>query len=113
MEEKKKRVRPTIAQVSEMEETISNQLKELKGWKEEYHALLKSIKGGKEIKTLRDHISALESENSTLKRSNALMEEELRKVQEANVQLGRSNGRLRIDLERLKERGFWARVFNK
>lgn len=44
MGERKKSVRPTVAMVSEMEDTVHNQCVELRAWREKYDALFKENK---------------------------------------------------------------------
>jgi hypothetical protein len=39
MEEKKKRVRPTVAMMCEMEDTVHSQCVELRAWREKYDRL--------------------------------------------------------------------------
>ena len=113
MAEKKKRQRPTKAQVEELEEVIHRQCQELDGWREKYRELLKSIKESKEVKVLRDHICALESENNILNHSNETMSKEIEKIREADKALAQKYNNVKFELEVLKHRGFWARLFNK
>ena len=113
MAEKKKRQRPTKAQVEELEEVIHRQCQELDGWREKYRELLKSIKEGKEVKVLRDHIGALESENEALKHSKEMMEGEIKKMFKEIGELQNKCVTIEYNYKLYKNRGFWARLFNK
>ena len=44
MEEKRKRVRPTVAMMCEMEDTVHSQCVELRAWREKYNKLFKEHK---------------------------------------------------------------------
>jgi predicted nuclease with TOPRIM domain len=110
-EEKKKRWRPSMAVYREQQDVIERQCEELRGWRKKYHELLKS-KGGTETKALRSHIEGLEQENSTLRRSNTLMEEEMKRLRADVHGLSGRNASLVNELKALKSRGFWKRLFN-
>ena len=110
-EEKKKRWRPSLAVYREQQDVIERQCEELRGWRKKYHELLKS-KGGTETKALRDHIEGLEQENSTLRRSNTLMEEEMKRLKSDFYDLTARNASLGNEVKALKSRGFWKRLFN-
>ena len=121
MEEgKKKRWRPSLAQYRELLRRIDEQIDgtsrivaDCHGWRAKYRDLIKSISEGKEKKVLRDHIEALECENETLKHSNRLMEAELENIRMSDNEYSRENRELRDELYYLRNRGLWARVFNK
>ena len=108
----KKRVRPTKAKVEELEEVIHRQCIELNEWREKYRELIESIKEGKEVKVLRNHICALESENETMKRSNDYMAKEIDRIRLEHKELRKKYEEVIEELDFLKSRGFWARLWN-
>lgn len=110
-EEKKKRWRPSMAVYREQQDVIERQCEELRGWRKKYHELLKS-KGGTETKALRSHIEGLEQENQLLRRSNSLMENELKNIRRDLEEESKCHNRLLREISRLKTRGFWKRLFN-
>ena len=111
-EEKKKRWRPSMKLYREQQEVIERQCEELRAWREKYNALVKEKASG-DAKTLRGHIESLEQENQLLRRSNSLMENELKNVRGDIDALRRLNNEQAYDIACLKNRGFWARLLNK
>lgn len=61
----------------------------------------------------REKYRDLKSENQTLEASNKYMEEEMERVRIANRSLNELNDERLAQIQQLKSRGFWARVFNK
>lgn len=92
MEEKKKRVRPTVAQVK----TLVEECKKMQSEVEEGL--------GREAR-LMEKISVLE-------KSNVLIGEEMERLRAANKHLSEINIQLSEELQSVKSRGFFARVFN-
>lgn len=121
MEEgKKKRWRPSLAQYRELERRIDEQIDgtslivaDCHGWRAKYRNLIDEISKGNDKKVLRDHIEALECENETLRHSNKLMETELKRVNGLLDWSKKVSNELLEELIFLKNRGFWARLFNK
>lgn len=98
MAEKKKRWRPSLTAYRALE----NEVSELK----EQLALCKHGELSEEVKELRHRNETLDSSNKYLETSrDGLLEE--------NKNLLKKNEELSFENKRLKERGFWARVFNK
>ena len=106
MEEKKKRWRPSLTAYRALE----NEVSELK---EKVRRLMGRKSSDDCVKVLRDHIEALENENSTLKRSNELMEKGRNVLNSDVATLKKENEALRDELRLLKGRGFWSRLLNK
>lgn len=106
MEEKKKRWRPSLTAYRALE----NEVSELK---EKVRRLMGRKSSDDCVKVLRDHIEALENENSTLKRSNELMEKGRDTLNDSVQTLRKENEKLRSDIRLLKGRGFWSRLLNK
>lgn len=62
---------------------------------------------------LENEVESLYTKNSTIEKSNGFMEKELTRVREANKVLAKINEQLCNELQYIKSRGFWARVFNR
>lgn len=110
----KKRVRPTLTQVRELEAGLENERKLHIHFSKEA-GRLKAVADGLEIKVKAglEQINKLTSENRTLQQSNTLMEEELERQKNANIELSKFNDQYRQQILDLQSRGFWARVFNR
>lgn len=120
MEEKKKRWRPSLAQYREMERKLEEQIEgtsrivqDCDGWREKYRKLVKEVSKNCVDKVLKDRIDTLERENDTLSRSNEFMASELNSIRKQDSSVARENQELRDELFCLKNRGFFARLFNK
>jgi hypothetical protein len=111
-EEKQKRWRPSLRLYREQQEVIERQCEELRAWRAKYHELMK-VKTDGNAKVLRSHIESLEQENIILRRSNGLMEEELKRLRQAFEEERKNSNKLSRAIAMLKTRGFWARLFNK
>ena len=110
----KKRVRPTLTQVRELEAGLENERKLHIHFSKETDKLKAVIKGlEKDVKDGLDQMHILTAENRTLQQSNTLMEKELERQKKANIELSKFNDQYKEELAALKGRGFWARVFNK
>ena len=109
----KKRVRPTLTKVRELESGLENELKLHIHFSKEA-GRLKAVADGLEIKVKAglEQINKLTSENRTLQQSNTLMEEELERQKKANIELSKFNDQYRQQILDLQSRGFWARLFN-
>lgn len=97
--EKKKRFRPTVTAYRELEEELAETKQRLS------NHLSANVRYAEDIQKFSRQVSALE-------RSNRLMEEELERVRKANTELAKLNCQLCKELQVIKSRGFWARVFN-
>lgn len=93
MEEKKKRWRPSLTAYRELQRQVDE-------------ALVSLSKARKDVLSCKTELDAL-------RRSNSLMEKELSLQQQMNDDLNKQNWKLRDELFDLKNRGFWARVFNR
>ena len=138
----KKRVRPTLKEVNELKSGLENErrmhvhfAKEcdhleanikvkdrkidlLTKEKVELNAHLEDVRAcnekySKEIKRLEDDNKVLRDKNTTLEQSNRLMEIGLDRLRSANKSLNELNDDYLLEIECLKSRGFWARVFNR
>lgn len=99
MEQKKRRFRPTLTAYRRLE------------------GLLKEAKDALDIQiraenTQKERIEHLRDKVNLLEKSNELMEQELIRRRDANTALGKINKQLCIELQAIKSRGFWARLFN-
>ena len=120
MEEKKKRWRPSLTQYRELQTKLDEQIEgtslivaDCHGWRAKYRSIIEEISKGNDKKVLRDHIEALECENKALRHSNEMMETELDKMRASDNEFARENRELRDEVFYLRNRGFWARVFNR
>lgn len=142
MEEKKKRWRPSLKAYRELEEVIHRQCVELDAWREKFHGqrkafnelmtehedilarLREQLEIGfglsqdaksmmKEVDEISKCMRSLREKNVTLEQSNALLEDELRRLRSGDSRYEDEIRRLTLENERLVNRGFWGRVFNK
>lgn len=109
----KKRVRPTLTQMRDLESGLENERKLHIHFSKEA-GRLKAVADGLEIKVKAglEQINKLTSENRALQQSNTLMEEELERQKKANIELSKFNDQYKEELAALKGRGFWRRLFN-
>ena len=109
----KKRVRPTLTQMRDLESGLENERKLHIHFSKEA-GRLKAVADGLEIKVKDglDQIDRLTSENRTLQQSNTLIEKELERQKKANIELSKFNDQYKEELAALKGRGFWRRLFN-
>ncbi len=91
--EEKKRVRPTVAQVKALTEECERLKNEAK----------ESLEREKEIV----------SKIRVLEQSNSLIGEEIERLRKENKRLSLVNSSLNKEIQLIKCRGFWARVFNR
>jgi hypothetical protein len=110
----KKRVRPTLTQMRDLESGLENEHKLHIHFSKEA-GRLKAVADELEIKVKAglEQINKLTSENRTLQQSNTLMKEELARQKKANIELSKFNDQYKEELAALRGRGFWARVFNR
>ena len=120
MDEKTKRWRPSLTQYRELQAKLDEQIEgtslivaDCHGWRAKYRSIIEEISKGNDKKVLRDHIEALECENRTLRHSNEMMETELDKMRASDNEFARENRELRDEVFCLRNRGFWARGFNR
>ena len=100
MAEEKKRTRPTWTMVRELESKLKSAIAGL----DDATAALKNT---------RQQLQDLKNSYSACEKSNKLMEEEL-SLRESKIGLLEQVADNRAkEVERLKNRGFWARVFNR
>lgn len=118
--EKSKRWRPSLGLYRQLKAELESQMDatsvlvaDCDAWREKYRDLVDSVKKGDCNKVLRDHICALESENSTLGKSNKLIEEEIKRLREADVIKEDAIRRMTKEMIFLKSRGLWDRIINK
>lgn len=100
MEEKKKRVRPTLTQMRQLEKDLSTA-------REACRQQLVVITNQEE------QIKELKRKNRTLEVSNQLLEEEIERLKDSNSSLFTSGVKKTQKILKLKSRKFWARVFNR
>lgn len=121
MEEKKKRWRPSLTAYRELEAKLESQIdgtsqlvKDCDAWREKYRKL--KVKFDDEHFAsvhLHKEYNDLKAERDTLEKSNKLMEDELNRLRAINDKLSKKCVDRDDQIEALKNRGFWARVFNK
>lgn len=116
-------------------------VKDCDAWRDKYHALLKEREALKEkYEDLQEESAAMSVEQTNLRGklaraekaceekaaelkeassdvrilqdSNALMEEELKRVKQANKSLNELNDYRLTEIQILRDRGFWSRMFN-
>lgn len=112
-EEKKKRTRPTLTQVRELEDVIHRQCVELRAWSEKFAGM------NKEFKKLENEVKKLENEVKYLNSTNGLLKDEnkqLRKDYEYQKQVSGKLSSKVVEMEEtifvLEHRSFWSRLFN-
>lgn len=66
-----------------------------------------------EVSELKEELAKYITMKNTLEKSNELMEQELDRVRKSNIELGKLNGQLCNELQAIKSRGFWKRLFNR
>lgn len=105
-EEKKKRTRPTLTQVRELEDVIHRQCVELRAWREKFADL------NKEFKKMENEVKYLNDANGLLKDEN----NQLRKDYEYQKQVSGKLSTKVVEMEEtvfvLEHRSFWSRLFN-
>ena len=106
MEQKNKRFRPTLTEYRALEKKLEEIREKLRIQELESKHLLTDLEATK--KKYKTTISL----KKLLETSNSLMEKELSKVRSANISLMATNSDLQNEIEYLKTRGFWERVFN-
>lgn len=99
MEENRKRVRPTWAKVRELEAKLADQI--------DGTSLLV-----KDCDEWREKFRKLKGQNETLEKSNKFLGYAMEKLRKEMDELEKKNDGLCDELYCLRERGFWARVFN-
>ena len=97
--EKKKRFRPTVTAYRKLEEELAETKQRLS------NHLSANLRYAEDIAKFTSKVSALEC-------SNRLMEEELERVRKDKRDLIERCKELINERQKLKSRGFWARVFN-
>lgn len=122
MEEKKKRFRPTLSAYRALEDEVSRLREELRQSERENTYLSDDGNGDvaetvhmlvMESDSWRDKYRSLNDECSVLRKSNEHMEDEQKRL---NEKLRKAVDRihdLETDVYVLRNRGFWARVFNR
>ena len=99
MAEKKKRVRATWTMVRALEARLNDQI-------EGTSRLVK------DCDEWREKFRKLKAKYKTLERSNKYMEEVTMLLRNENAELTKKNDNLCDELYRMRNRGFWKRVFN-
>jgi DNA anti-recombination protein RmuC len=120
MAEKKKRVRATLTQVRELEAKLADQIEgtsrlvnDCDLWREKYQKLFAEYEELKAVTNESEIIRNLRDKNMTLEQSNSLMKEKLDSL-DSHIKVLESVAEKRAaEIERLKSRGFWDRVFNR
>ena len=127
----KKRVRPTLGQVRDLENEVSvlkeqvRLLEMANGYSAEeiehlfsYKRMYEEQMDGTSVivadcDAWREKYRKLKKESDTLQKSNSLMEEELKRVRKRAEDATADYNRARREVLFLRSRGFWSRVFNK
>lgn len=99
MAEKKKRVRATWTMVRALEAKLNDQI-------EGTSRLVK------DCDDWREKFRKLKGQYCMLEKSNMYMERELERLRNENAELTKKNDNLCDELYRMRNRGFWKRVFN-
>lgn len=117
MEEKKKRWRPSLGAYRALQREVEDQMEmkskviaESRLWREKYRQLLKDSGN---VKTLRDHIDALENENQTLLRKNKLVDHRYGELTSRLAELGNENIALRERIDVILSRSLMERILNR
>ena len=128
MDQKKKRMRPTLTQVSDLQKELdsqiegtSNLVRDCDLWRGRYRDLKakfdEQVDGTSRLvancDAWREKYRELKEENATLETSNKHMEAELERVRKANQSLSELNDERLLQIRQLRNRGFLARVFNR
>lgn len=111
--ERKKRVRPTKADIKKLEDVIERQCAELRGWKEKYDTLTEDCAMQILAKNrIIDECIGLKCCNHALEQSNELMEAELKRLRLRIENLKDERIDLKCEITALKKRNLLQRVFN-
>lgn len=138
MEEKKKRWRPSLTAYRAQEREIADlkeqlrlqekaegytigEIEELKGYKKKFEEqldgssrLVKDCDLWREkYQELVKKYDSLQEKNNLLEKSNGFLSKETDRLRELVNDLGVKEHNEAKEIERLRKRGFWARVFNK
>ena len=137
-EEKKKRWRPSLAAYRELEETIHQQCEELRGWSQQYHALMKRhsavmadlekkrVVARSDYDELQKRLELNEKKVSLIEEADIVSADLIKELREKNESLEQSKKQQLAEIKRLsnalddkrneceylKSRGLWARIMN-
>ena len=106
MEEKKKRWRPSLTEYRKLE-------KDRDSWQEKYLDLKENTLPEYDRIASENRVKDLQGKIAQLEQSNALMEDELNRVRNANRQLSKFNDDYKLQITALKNRSLWKRIINK
>lgn len=105
-EEKKKRTRPTLTQVRELEDVIHRQCVELRAWSEKFAGL------NKEFKELENAVKYLNKTNGLLKDENKRLRKDYEYQKQVSGKLSTKVVGMEETIFVLEHRSFWSRLFN-
>lgn len=97
------RRRPTVKDINALQDALHAQCEDAKAWRKKYVSL-----------DAKYH--DLLNERNALDKSVKILEarcEDLKNIRKANAVLSNENERLLMEMEGMKQRGFWKRLFNR
>ncbi len=113
MAETKKRFRPSLTAYRALENEVSELKEELAKYKQTHNQMSVHVNEVVRIEkeSLQTELDQLKIKYKTLLKSNELLEQERDRNQKAIPDLEKRNKQLRNELQAIKSRGFWKRLF--
>lgn len=114
MAETKKRFRPSLTAYRALENEVSELKEELAKYKQTHNQMSVHVDEVVRIEkeSLQTELDQLKIKYKTLLKSNELLEQERDRNHEAISDLEKRNKQLSNELQAIKSRGFWKRLFN-
>ena len=115
MAETKKRFRPSLTAYRALENEVSELKEELTKYKQTHNQMSVHVNEVVRIEneSLQTELDQLKIKYKTLLKSNKLLEQERDRNHEAISDLEKRNKQLSNELQAIKSRGFWKRLFNR
>lgn len=115
MAETKKRFRPSLTAYRALENEVSELKEELAKYKQTHNQMSVHVDEVVRIEkeSLQTELDQLKIKYKTLLKSNELLEQERDRNHEAISDLEKRNKQLSNELQAIKSRGFWKRLFNR
>lgn len=115
MAETKKRFRPTLTAYRALESENSELKEELAKYKQTHNKMSVHVNEVVRIenKSLQTELEHLKIKYKTLLKSNKLLEQERDRNHQTLSDMSKLNKQLSNELQAIKSRGFWKRLFNR
>ena len=115
MAETKKRFRPTLTAYRALENEVSELKEELAKYKQTHNQMSVHVNEVVRIEneSLQTKLEQLKIKYKTLLKSNELLEQERDRNHQTLSDMSKLNKQLSNELQAIKSRGFWKRLFNR